>query len=135
MIRKKVVLGLILCCLIVFFCVYFCLGFIVKKVVVGQLEARFSTRVNLDFVDVTFFPFSVHFHDLKIINPKTPAEFLVVVDDIDVSLVFRKVFQRQFIVNNVDIQGVVFYLTTIFYLAKIVDNNIKIPWRPSLTHG
>ena len=37
--------------------------------------------------------------------------------------------------NVSDIQGVVFYLTTIFYLAKIVDNNIKIPWRPSLTHG
>lgn len=34
-----------------------------------------------------------------------------------------------------DIQGIVFYLTTIFYLMKILDPGATLPWTPSLTHG
>ena len=34
-----------------------------------------------------------------------------------------------------DIQGVVFYLTTLFYLIKIIEPDAKLPWIPSLTHG
>lgn len=34
-----------------------------------------------------------------------------------------------------DVQGVVFYLTTLFYLTKILEPESIIPWTPSLTHG
>ena len=34
-----------------------------------------------------------------------------------------------------DIQGVVFYLTVIYYLSKILYPELEIPWKESLTHG
>ena len=34
-----------------------------------------------------------------------------------------------------DIQGIVFYLTTLFYLIKTIEPDATLPWTPSLTHG
>jgi uncharacterized protein (TIGR03545 family) len=105
-IRKKAVIPVLVIVLAITLGGYFFLDNIIKTAVIKSGELIFKAKVDINKVDVSFKPFGVTFHGLKVANRKAPMQNLFELKKVNANLMFTKLLQKKIIINNVEIKDI-----------------------------